>query len=293
VVPYEKTQKQRLDDQVGVTLLHTPVPGENIQARGSEAPQGKEVLKIGTRIGAAEMGILASVGEIRPKVFSVPRLAICSTGDELVPPESIPLAHQIRQSNAPALISLLAQHGLVCHTTRHAPDHAATLRQELSELLQSHDVVILSGGVSMGKWDYVPQILQELGVREHLHTIAQKPGKPMWVGVGPNGQWVFGLPGNPVAALVCARRWVIPTLLRNLGQNALQARLQTDLKRLEKLTRFVIVQTHEQEATRWVSGLPSQGSGDYLALSHSSGFCVIPPGSGNLPAGSLVDFYPW
>jgi len=133
-------------------------------------------------------------------------LAVISTGNELVEPGEPVLAHQVRRSNAYAIVSALRERGFQRVADDHIHDDPRELRERLKFHLETHDVLVLSGGVSMGRFDLVPKVLEELGVRAIFHKVAQRPGKPLWFGVAPSGAAVFGLPGNPVSTLVCLTR---------------------------------------------------------------------------------------
>lgn len=265
---------------------------QNVHARASDRKQGDAVLRAGVRLHPPQIAVLAAMGKTRVQVAPAWTVAVVSTGDELVGIADPVLPHQIRRSNAQAIGAALAARG-DAPRLRHAPDDEATLTATIREALSSSDALILSGGVSMGKFDLVPQVLAALGVREVFHKIAQKPGKPMWFGVTADGRPVFGLPGNPVAALVCLRRYVIPFMDACDGRVSRQAALW--LRELPKgkndLTRFVAVRRDGLEAT----AIRDNGSGDFAALGESDGFVEI--AAGGLPAfpggGFALPFYAW
>ena len=189
----------------------------NVHARGLDARAGEHLLGEGTRLGPPELAVLASAGLSHARVQAEPRIVIVTTGDELVEP-GLPIeAWQVRRSNAHALRAALAGRGFARVAEDHLPDEPRQMRERLMRHLDTHDVLVLTGGVSMGRFDHVPAVLRELGVTEHLHRIAQRPGKPLWFGVSGRGQVVFGLPGNPVSALVCLLRYVVPGLLAASG----------------------------------------------------------------------------
>ena len=156
----------------------------------------------------------------RVRVSSQPMLAVISTGNELVEPGEPILPHQVRRSNAYAIAAALRSHGFQRVADDHILDDLSELRQRLKFHLETHDVLVLSGGVSMGKMDLVPRALEELGVRAVFHKVAQRPGKPMWFGVAGSGAAVFALPGNPVSTIVCLTRYVLPALFSAMGRTA-------------------------------------------------------------------------
>ena len=192
-------------------------PGMNVHARGLDAQAGARLLGEGTRLGPPELAVLASAGLPHARVRAEPRIMIVTTGDELIEP-GLPIeAWQVRRSNAHAMRAALAMRGFPRTAQDHLPDDPAEMRDRLARHLDTHDVLVLTGGVSMGRFDHVPAVLRELGVTQFLHRIAQRPGQPLWFGVAGRGQAVFGLPGNPVSALVCLLRYVVPALLAASG----------------------------------------------------------------------------
>ncbi len=215
VIPVEQ-----LDVAEGYASLNTAVansPYQNVHRRGSDSRQGTLLLEAGTLLRAPEIAVAASAGMARVRVSSQPAVMIVSTGDELIEPGDPIADYQVRRSNAYAVAATLRTRGFGRVGDDHLPDDAALMRERLALHLTTHEVVVLSGGVSMGKFDLVPKVLMQLGVQEVFHKIAQRPGKPMWFGIGPQGQAVFGLPGNPVSTLVCLIRYVIPAIAEAMG----------------------------------------------------------------------------
>jgi molybdopterin molybdotransferase len=270
--------------------------GANIHRAGTDARRGDELLQPGTSLGPAEIAVLAANGRTHAHVTIKPRIAVISTGDELVEPGK-PLADwQIYRSNVYAVMAALQRRGFALPRLDHLPDDPAVLRTRLGAHLQVHDVLILSGGVSMGKFDYVPQVLAELGVRVVFHKVAQRPGKPLWFGVGLNGQTVYALPGNPVSTLVCLSRYVFAGLETSLGASARvreQAVLAEPSEVKPSLTLFVPVQIALVQGRRHAVLKPTRGSGDFTSLVGTDGFVELPPGPGTVAAGTSVALYSW
>jgi molybdopterin molybdotransferase len=233
----------------------------------------------------------------RIRVSSQPMLAVISTGNELIEPGEPVLAHQIRRSNAYAIVSALREHGFQRVADDHLHDDADELRERLSFHLKTHDVLVLSGGVSMGKFDLVPGVLTDLGVRTVFHKVAQRPGKPLWFGVAPGGTSVFGLPGNPVSTLVCFTRYVLPALLGSLGHSPRAAEriaLGAAVTFNPALSYFLPVRLEQDDWGRlWAQPSPTNGSGDYTALAGTDGFVELPPGPNTYPKGFVTRFYRW
>jgi molybdopterin molybdotransferase len=233
----------------------------------------------------------------RIRVSSQPMLAVISTGNELVEPGEPVLAHQIRRSNAYAIVSALREHGVQRVADDHIQDDKEQLRARLRFHLETHDVLVLSGGVSMGKFDLVPKVLEELGVRTVFHRVAQRPGKPLWFGVAPSGAAVFGLPGNPVSTLVCLRRYVLPALLGSLGHSPVPAErmaLAAPVTVTPALTFFLPVRLEQDDWGRsWAVPSPTNGSGDFTALAGTDGFVELPPGPNTYAKGFVTRLYRW
>ncbi len=272
-------------------------PWQNVHRRGTDTRQGALLLNTGLKLRAPEIAIAASAGMARIRVSAQPMLAVISTGNELVEPGEPVLAHQIRRSNAYAVVSALREHGFQRVADDHLRDDATELRQRLSFHLKTHDVLILSGGVSMGKFDLVPGVLADLGVRTVFHKVSQRPGKPLWFGVGPGGTAVFGLPGNPVSTLVCFTRYVLPALLGSLGHAPRppeRIALAAPVTFKPALSYFLPVRLEQDDWGRlWAQPCPTNGSGDFTALAGTDGFVELPPGPNTYPKGFVTRIYRW
>ena len=269
----------------------------NVHRRGSDSRQGTLLLEAGTLLRAPEIAVAASAGMARVRVSSQPAVMVMSTGDELIEPGDPIADYQVRRSNAYAVAAALRKRGLARVGDDHVLDDETELYERLALHLTTHEVVVLSGGVSMGKFDLVPKVLQRLGVTEVFHKIAQRPGKPMWFGVGPQGQAVFGLPGNPVSTLVCLIRYVIPAIAEAMGTKrsaperlALAGPVTFD----HPLTYFLPVAIeHDDWGRPWASPRPPNGSGDFLSLAGTDGFVELPPGPNTYPKGFVATVYRW
>ncbi len=271
--------------------------GQNIHPQGTDYSEGQVLLKKGIVLNETHIAIAASIGKDSIEVYKVPRICVISTGDELVDVAVKPKFYQIRKSNVYALISALKQNGFYDINQKHLPDDPTEMKSQLEVILAEHDVLIMSGGVSMGKYDFVPTSLTSLGVVEQFHKIRQRPGKPLWVGVGSGEQIVFGLPGNPVSTLVSFRRFLLPLLLSKSGLKKLDARyaiLSEDLSFKPKLTYFLPVSIDSLSDGRiCATPNPPQGSGDFTTLGVTSGFLELPDDQTEFKAGSAFPFYSW
>ncbi|HEV2701017.1 MAG TPA: molybdopterin molybdotransferase MoeA [Steroidobacteraceae bacterium] len=269
----------------------------NVHRRGSDSRQGALLLEAGTRLTPPEVAIAAGAGMARVRVSAQPMLAVVSTGNELVEPGEPVLPHQVRRSNVYGVIAALRRHGFQRVADDHVHDDRAEMRARLKLHLDTHDVLILSGGVSMGRFDLVPSLLTELGVRMVFHRIAQRPGKPLWFGVAPSGPAVFALPGNPVSTLVCLSRYVIPALLAAMGDRTPAARkipLTAPVTVSSKFVQFVPVRTEVDEWGRdWAVPRLTNGSGDFTALAGTDGFVELPAGPNTYPKGFVTRLFRW
>ena len=268
-----------------------------IHSRASDHAKGAELLRPGKRISPMDIAVITSCGLTSVDVSRSPVIRVISTGNELVPAGEAIEPHQIRMSNGPAILAMLGTHGYADSEHEHIADEPALLRDRIGTHLDAADVLILSGGVSMGKADYVPGVLAELGVEVVFHKISQRPGKPMWFGTGPNGQAVFALPGNPVSALVCCRQYVIPALEKASGAvSALPefASLAGDVTFRPDLTCFQPVRLVSSAAGQ-VLAMPvkTNTSGDFAALSATDGYVELAREQSQFPAGTPVFLHRW
>jgi molybdopterin molybdotransferase len=265
----------------------------NIHRQGSDARSTDQLLQVGTLISSAEIPLLASIGKSLVAVCSLPRTAIISTGDELVDINLVPLDHQIRISNSYALQAGLSVHH-VSADLFHLNDQSEANDSALKNILSNYDLIILSGGVSKGKFDWVPKALEDAGVQRHFHQVNQKPGKPLWFGSG-SGKVVFALPGNPVSTFLCLYRYIIPWLRSSLGLSAQmhEVQLMHDYEMKLEATYFLQVKIVNEGGFRYAIPVPGGGSGDFVNLLHTDGFIEIPAGKKTYPSRSVFPYYPF
>jgi molybdopterin molybdotransferase len=272
-------------------------PWQNVHRRGSDTRQGALLISAGVRLHAPEIAVAAGAGMARIRVSSQPMLAVISTGNELVEPGEPVLAHQVRRSNAYGIVAALRERGFQRVADDHIDDNPAELKDRLHFHLQTHDVLVLSGGVSMGRYDLVPQVMQELGVRAVFHKVAQRPGRPLWFGMAPSGAAVFALPGNPVSTLVCLARYVLPALAASLGEQPAapeRMALGAPVTVTPPLAYFMPVRVEQDDWGRaWAMPAPTNGSGDFSALAGTDGFIELPPGPNTYAKGFVTRLYRW
>jgi len=274
------------------TLLKDAIAGQDVHPKGSDVVSGTVLLHKNTRIGPAEIGVLASVGKSGLKVKKLPKVCVISTGNELVEVSEIPLPHQIRKSNVLSLCAALQREGIVANPI-HLKDDKSDIRKELSHILETYDTVLLSGGVSKGKFDFIPEVMADLKVGKVFHRVAQKPGKPFWFGVQPDLKTVvFSFPGNPVSTFANYHVYFLPWLYSSLGLEIRNEQVFLNGPVIAKppLTRFVQVKTDNRKGSLWVNPVRENGSGDLTSLVHSDGFICLPPREEAYGVGELVNY---
>ena len=296
IVPYEETKRD------GVTMALTGgsaglVAGNAIHRRGSDHRRGALIVRSGTRLTGREIAVAAACGYGVLTVAQSPRIAVIATGDELVEVEAGVAPHQIRRSNDHALRAALIAAGYPNVERFHFRDVRHEIEHLLWHIIAEFDVVIISGGVSKGKFDYLPAELARQGVEKIFHGVAQRPGKPLWFGVSARKTPVFALPGNPVSAYTCLHRYVLPALAQASGLTRpahWQAALATPVTFAPRLAYFLPVKLDSgpQAELRAIPD-PSNTSGDFAGLVETDGFLELPADRAEFPAGTVAPFWPW
>ena len=271
-----------------------PVKGQNIHRQGSDEKQGSEVLSAGKLVNSAEVGVLATVGKTELLVKKLPKVMVLSTGNELVDIGELPLEHQIRKSNSHTLKASLQQEGIVPELA-HLPDEPDAIRFKIKDALLKNNVLLLSGGVSKGKFDYIPETMSELGVEKIFHGVWQRPGKPFWFGIHRSFEtWIFSFPGNPVSTFVNYHVYFKNWLKASLGLPIPQLNvfLLDGIPADKKLTRFLRVKTSLQQGRLTAKLVTGNGSGDLISLCDSDGFIRLDPTEQAYSTDELVPFVP-
>jgi len=292
VVPYEKIDINNQIATINETALKIY---QNIHPKGSDYNKGDTLIKSHTIINSPVSAIIASQGTPKVDVFKTPKLAIISTGSELVDLGESAKEYQIYMSNSYAIETELHNFGIHNCTRVHISDDPKTTHTKIEDCLNNYDILILTGGVSKGKFDYVPETLNQLGVEKLFHKIEQKPGKPMWYGTFENKQ-IFALPGNPVSSLVCLRRYVIPSLFKNIQSKMLTQKciLTKDIHFKKKFTLFApVTVSGSDDAELRATPIKGNGSGDFFSLGNSSGFVELPPNKEVFKKGEIYSYYEW
>lgn len=295
VIPFEKCLK--IDDEhYELDPNIEPKVWLNIHRQACDFKAGDVLLHAKQKLRAPEIAVAASLGCTHPLVYLPPSIAIITTGSELVDVHETPLPHQIRKSNLHAATAMLEHHGFDDLHHYHIHDELHNTIEKLEQCLQRHDILILSGGVSKGKLDFVPAALAHLKVVKVFHSIAQKPGKPMWFGTKED-KCVYALPGNPVSLLVCLNRYVIPALFERVSPKrpALNyVQLKETIKAKPNLSLFCPVVLENSNAhTKLATPISNHGSGDYAALTLSSGFVELEARESPYVMGDYVPYYDW
>jgi len=295
VIPVEQLSVRGSEAHLAADLA--VVPWQNIHRRATDTRQGALLLRAGVRLDAPEIAIAASAGMARIKVAAQPAIAVISTGNELIEPGEPVLPHQVRRSNVYAIVAALKRQGFGRVADDHARDDLGQLTARLEFHLDTHDVLILSGGVSMGRLDLVPRALADLKVRSIFHKVAQRPGLPLWFGVASSGAAVFALPGNPVSTLVCVARYVMPALFTMMGATAREPQkiaLGAPVTVKPALAFFMPVRLEsDDEGRTWAMPRPTNGSGDFTALAGTDGFVELPPGPMTYSKGFVTRLHRW
>lgn len=292
VIRYEDL---RIENGTATVQTDEVIFRQNIHFQGIDRKKGDVIVRKGHKISPAEIAVAATTGKNKIQVARLPRTAIVSTGDELVEIGKMPLSHQIRSSNVFAIQALLAEQFQISSRIFHYPDDQAAIAQGLAQIFSEFELVILSGAVSEGKFDFVPQVLDALGVEKCFHKVSQRPGKPFWFGHLSGRAVIFALPGNPVSAFLCSCRYLLPFLRHSLGEMPRPveyASLQQEVVFNPALTYFLPVRVVSSNTGMLeAQPLPGHGSGDLANLSDSDGFLELPLERDVFHMGEVFPFY--
>lgn len=295
VVMVEQTAEE------GESVVFRPpiTKGTHILRRAEDAAEGTVLLARGTVLGALQIGVCAGVGKAEVEVHRRPRVGILCTGAELRRVEDETRSHEIRNSNGPALRAALQTWGYTEVTCRISPDDRKTIISKLRRLVARHDVILLTGGVSVGKYDYVREAVERIGAKVRFHGVSMKPGKPLLYAALPGGKFIFGLPGNPLSAMTGFYGFALPALRRMSGVApeqccpSVRVPLASRLTSKGGRTRFVLARMAWAEGGPVVEPVKSQSSADLVAGGRADGAIAIPPDVREMEVGSLVEFRSW
>ena len=291
VVPKEQVRRSGAE----VALPRRVTPGQHIAPQGSECPAGRPALNAGEPITPLAIAVMASFGLKSVLVIPRPSMAVITTGAELISLDEIPDPAKIRDSNGPMLVAMACDMGLGQPRHLHAEDRTDQIAKSLEEVADA-EIVLLTGGVSVGTYDLVPQALDHYGAELVFHKVSQKPGKPLLV-ARKGAQLVFGLPGNPLACHFCFHRYVAAAVRKMEGKRPITdpmlGRLTEPVEPKGGRTYFVaaLAQCNPEAEPRWrVRPLPGTSSADVFASARANCYAEVPPGASELPAGEVVRF---
>lgn len=294
VVMVEKTEERTAEGRVRID--DAPRPGRHVRRRGEDRERGAVVVERGAPIHAAEIAALAALGRTSVRVHRVPDVRVLSTGDEVVEPDRVPGVHQVRNSNAHTLLAQLAELGIRGRYLGIAGDDRGALDRRLAEGLRG-DLLLVTGGVSVGNYDLVAESLAAAGMRRILYKVAVKPGKPLLA--GRRGEClVLGLPGNPVSTFTCFFLFAAPVLRRMLGyrrwrNRPQRASLVEPLEAAPGRETYHLARLETGPGGLAATAIRSAGSGDVLGLARANGFVVTPAEGASLAAGAEIPALPW
>ena len=281
------------------TILKSPRPFENIARKGEDAPAHAVVLQHGQMLTAPALALAAGVGRPSLKVYSQPTVAILQSGSELVEPGENIAGNKIYNSNATLLTGLIADADIgISQYLGICPDDPQKLTDAVKTGLNSN-VLLLTGGISKGDFDYIPQVLADCGVKHHFHGLAIKPGKPLLFGSTANGCFVFGLPGNPVSVMVCFQEFVLPLLRRLAGGRRailpanIHVTLTASLKKKPGRLFYCCACLTCRHGQWFAEPIPGHGSGDYVNTARTNGVVILPEDSAGAAAGEQVTAHLW
>jgi molybdopterin molybdotransferase len=260
---------------------------DNVHLKGSDCQAGEIVLNEEATLIGPHQGIAASMGSTF-NLHQGSRILLVSTGLELVEISEKPLEHQIRRSNVYALKTSLELRGFQFVDMNHLPDDADVIAKHYQSVVAKYDILIYSGGVSKGKFDFLPNVWRDLGVQCHFHEVAQRPGKPLWFGTDKNFHTtIIGLPGNPVSSLVCLHRYV-------LGDKPLFVKLATDVFFKKELTYFLPARLESKnDGHLWATPSEIKNSGEFTALAQTHGFLELPASISHFEKSHVFPFWTW
>lgn len=299
VVMREDAEPDRVTIGNPVRILRMVPRGANIFRRGENARKSRILLRAGDRMQPAHCGVCAAVGASSLKVIRRPTVSLLCTGAELLDVSSSVAPHQLRNSNGPMLVAALAACDYRVTMVATAPDNAARIALAMRHCLARSDVLLATGGVSVGDYDLVPDAVQRLGAVVRFHKVAIKPGKPLLFATCPDGRCVFALPGNPLSAMNCFFEFVLPALGRLGGtppgqcRPVMWARLASGVVEGDRRQKHVLGKILWEKPGPCVELVRSVGTADMVAGGRADGAIVVPAGVDRIKAGDAVAFRPW
>lgn len=282
----------KIENATATINIETITRRQNIHFKGIDIAEGTVIKKAGGRLSSAEVKVAAATGKNKIQVRKMPKAVIISTGDELVDVHETPLVHQIRRSNVYGIKNTLADWGIESDL-KHLPDDKNEMETIIENLLKNYDFLVITGGVSKGKYDFLPDVLTKLGVQKQFHKIQQKPGKPFWFGMKDSDTPVFALPGNPVSTFVCTYMYIRHWLQCSLGieDKPLYVKLAEDVVFNPNLVFFTEAKIESQkDGSLYAKPIFGNGSGDFVNLVNTDGFLILPQDKKEFKKGEVYPF---
>jgi molybdopterin molybdotransferase len=291
VIRYEDVNIENGSATISVDQLRFK---QNIHFQGEDRIKGSLLIKSGVEISSAEIGVCATVGKSTLKVLKLPKVLVISSGDELVEVTEVPLPHQIRKSNIGSLRALLQDFDIHAESA-HLNDDFDEIKRLVAGYLDTYDIILMSGAVSKGKFDFLPKVLEELGVEKHFHKVKQRPGKPFWFGTYQKTA-VFAFPGNPVSTFVCAAYYLRSFLQASFGlsTNWPVAQLAEEVVFKPEMGYFLEVKIQQSETGESLAvPVKGNGSGDLANLLEADGFILLAEGKTTYSKGEVHPVIPF
>jgi len=291
VIRYEDVE---IIDSTASLTVDTLREKQNVHFKGEDRKQGDLLVSKNRKICAAEIGVAASIGKTDVLVARNPKVMVISTGDELVEVNKQPLAHQVRRSNVYTVLSKLKSIGINADSD-HLNDDQEVIKLKLKTYLEQYDVLLLSGGVSKGKYDFLPEVLKSLQVQKLFHRVKQRPGKPFWLGKYKEQCMVFAFPGNPISSFMCMNRYFLPWLEKSLTGKCPVKRyavLGGDVNFKPDLDFFVEVSLAYSDTGQCIAHPKrGNGSGDLANLAEADAFLALPSGKNVFVVGEAYELF--
>lgn len=293
IIPYEHID---IKDGTAILTVTGAQKGQNLHLKGVDKKQGEVVAIKQQLITPALISVAASVGKTELLVKKLPRVGVISSGDELVNVDEQPSFIQIRKSNSYTIKAVLRQYNLSADLL-HIPDDPEVTKEKLNHCIATYDVILMTGGISMGKFDYIPKALEEIGVKSIFHKVSQRPGKPFWFGKHHNGVLVFAFPGNPVATFMCLHRYFLPWFNASQGlkeKQVIYAVLGQGFTFKPDLQYFLQVRLRFSDKGQIIAeAIEGNGSGDFANLADTDAFIELPKGRDEFRQGEVFRIWPF
>ncbi|VAW25307.1 Molybdopterin molybdenumtransferase [hydrothermal vent metagenome] len=284
-----------IENEIATVNIDEIKKNKNVHLKGLDRKKGDILIPKNTKISSAEVGVFATVGKTTVTVAKQPKVMIISTGNELVNVSENPAEHQIRRSNVFTLVSLLEKLKIKAETA-HISDNKDLLLSKIENFLNEYDVLLFSGAVSKGKFDYIPEVLDKLGVQKLFHRVQQRPGKPFWFGKkasteqSRSDKTVFAFPGNPVSTFTSCLKYFYPWYYKSVGlnfENKNQAILSEDFYFKPNLTYFLQVKITQINGNIYATPVKGRGSADLVNLVDADAFLELPDNRSNFIKGEV------